>query len=140
MTSLPPRRRSRLGLSNQINITPFVDVMLVLLIVFMVTAPLLSLGVSLELPKTEAANLTETREPLVVSIDADGIIYIGDNPVTPEQMIPRLIAMTNANPDMHLYVRGDTSLPYGRVLGLMGQISAAGFNKVVLLADPPESG
>ena len=137
-SALPPRRHSSLKLNNQINITPFVDVMLVLLIVFMVTAPLLSMGVALDLPKTEAASLTQTEEPLVVSVDAQGVIHIQDTAITAQQLVPRLVAMTGANPDLHIYVRGDQSLAYGTVLGVMGQISAAGFTKVVLLAQAPE--
>ena len=137
-SALPPRRHASLKLSNQINITPFVDVMLVLLIVFMVTAPLLSMGVALDLPKTEAASLTQTEEPLVVSVDADGVIYLQDSAIVPENLVPRLVAMSGANPDLHIYVRGDESLEYGAVLGVMGRISAAGFTKVVLLANSPE--
>ena len=137
-SALPPRRSPNLKLNNQINITPFVDVMLVLLIVFMVTAPLLSMGVALDLPKTEAAGLTQTEEPLVVSIDAKGIVYLQDTAIADDQLVPRLVAMTGANPDIAIYIRGDQALPYGEVLGTMGQISAAGFSKVVLLANAPE--
>ncbi len=137
-SALPPRRNASLKLNNQINITPFVDVMLVLLIVFMVTAPLLSMGVALDLPKTEAANLTQTEEPLVVSVDAAGVIYLQDTAIADDKLIPRLVAMTGANPDIQIYIRGDQNLPYGTVLGTMGLISAAGFTKVVLLANAPE--
>ena len=137
-TLLPPRRMRRLKLDNQINITPFVDVMLVLLIVFMVTAPLLSMGVVLNLPKTAATNLTKTEEPVVVSIDVEGVIYIQDTPIITSRLVPRLAVMSGANPDMQIYVRGDTNLDYGAVLSVMGQISAAGFRKVVLLANAPD--
>ena len=138
MNTLLPRRQSRHHLNNHINITPFVDVMLVLLIVFMVAAPLLSMGVALDLPKTEAANLNNNTEPLVVSIDAQGQIYLQDNPIETEKMIPRLRAMSGANADLEIYVRGDEALPYGAVMAVMGQISAAGFTKVVLLAQSPQ--
>lgn len=137
-SQLPPRRQPSLQLNNTINITPFVDVMLVLLVVFMITAPLLSMGVALDLPKTSAANLAETEEPLVISIDAGGVIYLQEVPIEEANLIARLKAMSQANPDLHIYIRGDTQLAYGSVLAVMGRISEAGFVKVVLLSNPPE--
>ncbi len=123
----------------EINVTPFVDVMLVLLIVFMVTAPLLTVGVPVDLPKTRAATINDTQEPLVVSIDASGTIYLQETTITLEKLIPRLSAITSSNPDLRIFIRGDTSLAYGDVMSVMGQLSAAGFRKVSLLAKIPES-
>lgn len=122
----------------EINVTPFVDVMLVLLIVFMVTAPLLTVGVPVDLPKTRAATINDTQEPLVVSIDAEGTIYLQESPIEMGKLIPRLSAITDANPDLRIFVRGDASLAYGDVMSVMGELSAAGFSKVSLLAKLPE--
>jgi biopolymer transport protein TolR len=122
----------------EINVTPFVDVMLVLLIVFMVTAPLLTVGVPVDLPKTRAATITDTQEPLVVSIDAKGQVYLQESPIELNKLIPRLSAITDANPELRIFVRGDASLPYGDVMAVMGELSAAGFRKVSLLAKLPE--
>lgn len=124
---------------SEINVTPFVDVMLVLLIVFMVTAPLLSVGVPVDLPKTKAAQLTDMKEPLMVSIDRKGGIYLQKRPIPIEKLVPRLKAITGANPDARIFVRGDKSIQYGAVLSVMGEISAAGFRKVSLLAELPET-
>lgn len=125
---------------SEINVTPFVDVMLVLLIVFMVTAPLLSVGVPVDLPKTRAATLNDTTEPLVVSINKKGVVYLQQKPVTMAQLVPRLVAVTNAKPDTKIFVRGDRSIEYGMVMEVMGRISAAGFKKVSLLAELPKPG
>ncbi len=123
----------------EINVTPFVDVMLVLLIVFMVTAPLLTVGVPVDLPKTRAATINDTQEPLVVSIDAAGTIYLQETPMPLEKLVPRLSAITGANPDLRIFIRGDASLAYGDVMSVMGHLSAAGFRKVSLLAKIPET-
>jgi biopolymer transport protein TolR len=123
---------------SEINVTPFVDVMLVLLIVFMVTAPLLTVGVPVDLPKTEAAQLTDEIEPLVVSVRADGTIYLQETEVTAEQLVPRLVAVTGAKPDTRIFVRGDRRIIYGVVMEVMGMVSAAGFTRVALLAELPE--
>jgi biopolymer transport protein TolR len=120
---------------SEINVTPFVDVMLVLLIVFMVTAPLLSVGVPVDLPKTKAASLNDTQEPLVISIDGEGVVYIQQKAVEMEQLIPRLVAVTGTKPDTKIFVRGDRTIQYGMVMQVMGEISAAGFKKVSLLAE-----
>jgi len=112
--------------------------MLVLLIVFMVTAPLLTVGVPVDLPKTRAATITDTQEPLVVSIDAKGQVYLQESPIELNKLIPRLSAITDANPELRIFVRGDASLPYGDVMAVMGELSAAGFRKVSLLAKLPE--
>ena len=122
---------------SEINVTPFVDVMLVLLIIFMVTAPLLTVGVPVDLPKTKAAVLNKTDEPLVITLNAKGEIYIQKAKVPVEKFIPRLIAVTNANPEIRIFVRGDKSIEYGRVMEVMGAVSSAGFKKVSLLAQLP---
>jgi len=130
------RRHRPMG---EINVTPFVDVMLVLLIVFMVTAPLLTVGVEVDLPKTKAGAINADAAPLVVSIKADGSLYLQEAAVDAEVLIPRLKAISNANPDVRIFVRGDRAVTYGDVLGVMGRIQAAGFEKVALVAQLPEA-
>jgi len=130
------RRHRPMG---EINVTPFVDVMLVLLIVFMVTAPLLTVGVEVDLPKTKAGAINADAAPLVVSIKADGSLYLQEAAVEAEVLIPRLKAVSNANPDVRIFVRGDRAVTYGDVLGVMGRIQAAGFEKVALVAQLPEA-
>ncbi|MDA8724127.1 ExbD/TolR family protein, partial [Alphaproteobacteria bacterium] len=112
------RRHRPMG---EINVTPFVDVMLVLLIVFMVTAPLLTVGVEVDLPKTKAGAINADAAPLVVSIKADGSLYLQEAAVEAEVLIPRLKAISNANPDVRIFVRGDQAVTYGDVLGVMGR-------------------
>jgi biopolymer transport protein TolR len=121
----------------EINVTPFVDVMLVLLVVFMVTAPLLSVGVSVELPESAAAPIPGQDEPLAVSIDAGGRVFIQDSEVSLETLIPRLQAITQNNPDARIFVRGDKSIDYGRVMEVMGTLNGAGFNRVALITERP---
>ncbi|UUX48774.1 protein TolR [Nisaea acidiphila] len=130
--------RKRYRPLSEINVTPLVDVMLVLLIVFMVTAPLLTVGVPVDLPKTEAAQLTDEVEPLVVSVNAEGVIFLQETEVPRENLIPRLNAVTGQRPDVRIFVRGDKSIQYGTVMEVMGLISAAGFTKVALLAEIPD--
>ena len=130
------RRHRPMG---EINVTPFVDVMLVLLIVFMVTAPLLTVGVEVDLPKTKAGAINADAAPLVVSIKADGSLYLQEAEIDGEVLIPRLKAISNANPDVRIFVRGDQAVTYGDVLGVMGRIQAAGFEKVALVAQLPEA-
>ena len=130
------RRHRPMG---EINVTPFVDVMLVLLIVFMVTAPLLTVGVEVDLPKTKAGAINADAAPLVVSIKADGNLYLQEAAVDAEVLIPRLKAISNANPDVRIFVRGDQAVTYGDVLSVMGRIQAAGFEKVALVAQLPEA-
>ena len=129
------RRHRPMG---EINVTPFVDVMLVLLIVFMVTAPLLTVGVEVDLPKTKAGAINADAAPLVVSIKSDGSLYLQETVVEPEALIPRLKAISNANPDVRIFVRGDQAVSYGEVLSVMGRIQSAGFEKVALVAKLPE--
>ena len=124
---------------GEINVTPFVDVMLVLLIVFMVTAPLLTVGVEVDLPKTKARAINADAAPLVVSIKADGSLYLQEAAVDAKVLVPRLKAISNANPDVRIFVRGDQAVTYGDVLSVMGRIQAAGFEKVALVAQLPEA-
>jgi len=120
---------------SEINVTPLVDVMLVLLVVFMVTAPLLTVGVPVDLPQTQAAPINEPKEPLVISINSEGKIYLQETTVEPDQLVPRLQAITNNNPTTSIYVRGDRAVNYGRVLEVMGLVSGAGFTKVALVSE-----
>jgi biopolymer transport protein TolR len=120
---------------SEINVTPLVDVMLVLLVVFMVAAPLLTVGVPVDLPQTQAPPITEPKEPLVITINAEGHIYIQDTDIPSESLIPRLTAITGSNPDALLYVRGDKAINYGRVLEVMSLVSSAGFRKVSLISE-----
>lgn len=118
---------------SEINVTPMVDVMLVLLIVFMVTAPLLTVGVQIDLPKTKAKILQGQDEPLAITIDAQGQVYLQDTEIDIEGLVPRLRAITDNNPDVRIFVRGDASVNYGRVMEVMGTINAAGYKKVALV-------
>src|SRR5690606_834863 len=110
----------------EINVTPFVDVMLVLLIVFMVTAPLLTVGVPVDLPQTAADQITTPEEPLVISVDKQGRVYIQETEVTMETLVARLNAITGANAETRIYVRGDRDIQYGLVMQVMGLINQAG--------------
>lgn len=130
-------RRRRYQPMAEINVTPMVDVMLVLLIVFMVTAPLMTVGVPVDLPRTQAANLTDSDEPLVLTVSKEGTIYIQETEIELENLVPRLQAITNNNADIRIFVRGDKEIAYGMVMEVMGQVSAAGFKKVALLAKLP---
>jgi len=118
---------------SEINVTPMVDVMLVLLIVFMVTAPLMTVGVQIDLPKTKAKILQGQDEPLAITIDAQGQVYLQDTEIDIEGLVPRLRAITNNNPDVRIFVRGDASVNYGRVMEVMGTVNAAGYKKVALV-------
>jgi biopolymer transport protein TolR len=127
------RRRQAYTPMSQINVTPFVDVMLVLLIVFMVTAPLLTVGVPVDLPKSKAQAINEPVEPLVVTVDGKGDVYIQETKVELAQLVPRLQAITQRKSDTRIYVRGDRAIEYGRVMQVMGTINGAGFSRVALV-------
>ncbi|MGV8948632.1 MAG: protein TolR [Candidatus Paracaedibacter sp.] len=131
------RRRSTGQAFTDINVTPFVDVMLVLLVIFMVTTPMLTVGVPVDLPKTHAAKMNDQVEPLVVTVDANGKSYLQETELEGDALIERLIGVSGSNPDAKIYVRGDQKINYGRVMEIMGIISAAGFNKVSLIAEMP---
>ena len=127
-------------LMSEINVTPFVDVMLVLLVVFMITAPLLSVGVPVDLPKTQAGALGRDDEPLSVTIDSEGLLWVQETQVEFDQLVPLLIAVSERNPDVRIFVRGDQTMSYGRILEVIGAINGAGFSKVALVARPPDQG
>jgi|TARA_B110001454_G_C12361012_1_gene284312 biopolymer transport protein TolR len=123
---------------SDINVTPFVDVMLVLLVIFMVTAPLLTVGVPVDLPKAQASLIQEPDEPLSVSIDFEGRVYVQDSEIALRKLTARLIAVTGANPDIRIFVRGDKTIDYGRVMQVIGTINAAGFKRVALITEMPD--
>jgi biopolymer transport protein ExbD len=123
----------------EINVTPMVDVMLVLLVIFMVAAPLLTVGVPINLPKTTAAQITEPKKPIVVSINREEQAFIGDDPVPNDDLKTRLGTLASEDPSRIVYVRGDRTLPYGRVMDLLGVVSNAGFAKVSLLAEAAQA-
>ena len=123
----------------EINVTPFVDVMLVLLIVFMVAAPLLTVGVAVDLPETAAQPIQDQGEPLTVTVGSDGVIFVQDTPVDYEDLVPRLEAIATAGYDQRIYIRGDQSRSYGEVVRVMGRINAAGFRRIGLVTDPETS-
>lgn len=133
------KRRNTSSFNSSINITPLVDVMLVLLIIFMVTAPMLTVGVPVDLPKTQAAQMNDSVEPLVVSVDASGNTFVQEAAVPISALIDRLKAITNNNPEAKIYVRGDQKIAYGKIMEVMGAIAAAGFQKVSLIAELPAS-
>ena len=128
--------RSKKKPMSEINVTPFVDVMLVLLIIFMVTAPLLTVGVQVDLPESNADTLQSDNEPLEVTINAEGNIFIQETEITLKELIPKLIAITDNRLDTKIYVRGDEVIDYGRVMKLLGELSGSGFSKVALITKP----
>jgi len=133
------RRRGRRGSKppmSEINVTPFVDVMLVLLIIFMITAPLLTAGVPLELPQSKAKQLAATKEPPVtISVKAGGKVFIQEAEVPLDRVVKKLLAIAKAGYKEQIYVRGDKSISYGEIMKVMGRISAAGFRKVSLVTN-----
>ncbi len=118
---------------SEINVTPFVDVMLVLLIVFMVTAPLLTVGIKVDLPKVKATALTDIKDPIEITVNFEGDIFIGESKVEVENLIPRLNLITEQNTEARIYIRGDRVIAYGRVLEIMSVINSAGYIKVALI-------
>ena len=124
-----------LGQNADINVTPFVDVMLVLLIVFMVTAPLLTVGVPVDLPKTRAQTLGQDREPLSVTVKRDGRVFLQNTPIPEEELVDKLRAIASNGYDQRIFVRGDKAVDYGRVMEVMGLLSAAGFTHIGLVTD-----
>lgn len=120
----------------EINVTPFVDVMLVLLIIFMVAAPLLTAGVPIDLPDSKAKAISdEDNKPLEVSISRDGRIFVGETEVTEERIVTILTSMTENNPERRIYIRADKGIDYGKVMKVLGTINGAGFNKVALISE-----
>jgi biopolymer transport protein TolR len=123
---------------SEINVTPFVDVMLVLLIVFMVTAPLLTVGIPVDLPKVKASALTDQKDPLEITVKIGGEIYLGESEVDVENLIPRLNAITELNKEARIYVRGDRIVAYGRIMEIMSLVNSAGYIKVALVTQNPK--
>ncbi len=133
-------RRPYSGPVTDINVAPFVDVMLVLVIIFMVAAPLLNVGVPVNLPKATLKPLNESQDPLVITVDSEGKIYVQEAEVAADALAPRLRAVSQANPNLRIFVRGDRAINYGRVMQVMGLVSQAGFSKVALIAEVPLPG
>ena len=121
---------------SEINVTPFVDVMLVLLIIFMVTAPLLTVGVQVDLPESNADSIQTNDEPLEITISKDGEIFIQETQIELNELVPKLTAITNNKLDTKIYVRGDAIIDYGRVMRVLGELSGSGFTKVALITKP----
>ncbi|GEO82917.1 protein TolR [Pararhodospirillum oryzae] len=142
--SIAPRRssssrRRRSQPMSDINVTPMVDVMLVLLIIFMVTAPLMTTGVKVDLPRATTASLGKDDQALTVTVAADGSLYLQDSVIPDTALAPRLLAVTQANPDVKVYIRGDAGINYGRVMEVMGMLRAGGLEKVALITQPGAS-
>ena len=133
-------RAARRPPMSDINVTPMVDVMLVLLIIFMVTAPLLTVGVPVDLPKTEASVITGQDEPLVISVNREGKIFLQETELKMDTLIPRLKAITQNKADTRIFVRGDRTVAFGRIVEVMGTISAAGYSRVALISELPNGG
>jgi biopolymer transport protein TolR len=133
------RRHRRRAVMAEINVTPMVDVMLVLLIIFMVSAPLLTVGVPIDLPQTQAKSLGQDKEPLAVSVDTKGKVFLQNTEIAMDELVPKLKAITAArggnNAEERIYVRGDRKVDYGTVMKVMGRLSAAGFARVALVTE-----
>ena len=136
------RRRGRRGAKSkpmsEINVTPMVDVMLVLLIIFMVAAPLMTVGVPIDLPKTQAKQLNTEQKPVTVSVNTEGVIFVGDTQVPLEGIVDAVTAASTNGIEDRVYVRGDGTASYGAVMQVMGALSGAGFTKIGLLTDQAE--
>jgi biopolymer transport protein TolR len=131
------RGRGRYRQMSDINVTPLVDVMLVLLIIFMVTAPMMTSGVNVDLPKTEAKPLNTDAKPVTVSINADGKIYLQDESLELADLVDKLTAVTESDKDRRIFVRADKGISYGQVMQVMATVAQGGFTKVALLAEQP---
>ena len=130
-------RRGRKPVMAEINVTPMVDVMLVLLIIFMVSAPLLTVGVPLDLPQTQAKSLDQDKNPLTLSVNLKGEVFLNDTEIALDDLVPKLKAITDARggADERIFVRGDKHVDYGTVMKVMGRLSAAGFRRVALVTE-----
>jgi biopolymer transport protein TolR len=132
------RRHRRRAVMSEINVTPMVDVMLVLLIIFMVSAPLLTVGVPLDLPQTKAKSLDQDREPLTISVKTTGEVFLQNSEIKVDDLVPKLQAILQARgagTDERIYVRGDKKVDYGTVMRVMGRLSAAGYQRVALVTE-----
>jgi biopolymer transport protein TolR len=128
-------RRRTAHVMSEINVTPMVDVMLVLLIIFMVSAPLLTVGVAIDLPQTQAKSLDQDREPITVTVNDKGQFYLQNTEYKIEELIPKLQAIAKNGGDERIYVRGDKKVDYGTVMKVMGRLSQAGFRRVALVTE-----
>ena len=136
-------RRGRRAVMSEINVTPFVDVMLVLLIVFMVSAPLLTVGVPLDLPQSQAKSLDQDREPLTVSVNVQGQVFLQNSEIKVDELVTKLKAITDARGggfEERVYVRGDKKVDYGTMMRVMGRLSAAGYHRVALVTEVEQGG
>ena len=132
------RRRRRHAVMSEINVTPMVDVMLVLLIIFMVSAPLLTVGVPIDLPQSQAKSLEQDKEPLTISVNDKGQVFLQNTEIAVDELVAKLKAVTEARggaSDERIYVRGDRKVDYGTVMKVMGRLSAAGFRRVALVTE-----
>ena len=131
------RRRHRRSVMSEINVTPMVDVMLVLLIIFMVSAPLLTVGVPIDLPQSQAKSLEQDKEPLTVSVNDKGQVFLQNAEIDVNDLIPKLQAVADARggSEARVYVRGDRRVDYGTMMKVMGRLSAAGFHRVALVTE-----
>jgi biopolymer transport protein TolR len=131
------RRSRRKAVMAEINVTPMVDVMLVLLIIFMISAPLLTVGVPLDLPQTQAKSLDQDKNPLTLSVNLKGEVFLNDTEIALDDLVPKLKAITDARAglDERIFVRGDKKVDYGTVMKVMGRLSAAGFRRVALVTE-----
>lgn len=128
-------RRRRSSSFHEINVTPFVDVMLVLLVIFMITAPMITAGVTVDLPESSAKPIAGKDEPLVVTINEDAQIFIQESPTTLDELGPKLLAIAGENKQMRIFVRGDQNIAYGKLMRVMGEINAHGLKKVALITE-----
>jgi len=136
-------KRGRRAVMSEINVTPFVDVMLVLLIVFMVSAPLLTVGVPLDLPQSQAKSLEQDREPLTISVNVQGQVFLQNSEIKVDELVAKLKAITDARSggfDERIYVRGDKKVDYGTMMRVMGRLSAAGYHRVALVTEVEQGG
>jgi biopolymer transport protein TolR len=131
------RKNKRYTQMSEINVTPFVDVMLVLLIVFMVTAPLLTVGIPVDLPKVKSSALTDQKDPIEITVKLGGIVFLAESEVEIESLIPRLNAITDQNTEARIYLRGDRNVAYGIIMEIMSIINSAGYIKVALVSQNP---
>ena len=136
------RRHHRSGVMSEINVTPMVDVMLVLLIIFMVSAPLLTVGVPLDLPQSQAKTLDQDKEPLTISVNLQGQVFLQNTEIGVEELVPKLKAIAEARGgfDARIFVRGDRKVDYGTVMRVMGRLSGAGYHRVALVTEVEQGG
>lgn len=130
-------KKTQPALMSDVNVTPMIDVMLVLLIIFMITAPMMTTGVEVNLPVASTPNVTENEKPIVINMDREGRVYIGNTEVEPETIGAKLHAMVGGT-ETKIFVKGDKSLPYGAIMGIMGIVRESGFKKVVLVTELPK--